>query len=807
MTDSFWSDVRQAARRLRRTPKFTFAVVATLGLAIGGNSAIFACVDGFILRPFGYPQPDRVVAVGAAFPSIAGLGEPDYVEVLSPAEYLDLRRVRSLDALLAFDFGNRNLVGSGAAERVATGLALSDPFAPFGMAPFLGRGFSPDELEPVGARVAVVSHRLWKAQLGADPGIIGRSIRVNGAATQVVGVMPPELLVLGIDLWLPWGGDPLTETRNARRFTIIGRVATGHSLVDANSELRSLAQQVGAAHASRFPEYRDWRLSARRWDQITTRDTRASGLLLLAAGIVLLLLACANVANVVLARSLGRHRETALRMALGASRLIIARQSLAETLLMGAGGGLLGLFLAQLAIVLVTRLQPQLSPEFTALGLHASLSPRVLAWTALLSIAAATLVALLPAWHTSRAVPQQVLHEGGPAATAGRRSIRLRHAVLAAEVACCVALLATAGLLVRTVINLRGVNVGVEADRVLTMRMTLPAERYRGGAQNDFFDRVIERLRAVPGVTSVSAATQLPLAAQIGRIFQVVGHPETSRLQLTTMFTAASERHFATLGMPVLEGRGVSDADRMTTPRVAVVNRAFASRFLDGRALGARLLVGGDELSIVGVVGDARNQGILQPPAPEMFIPLHQQQGWNQVFLHVRATASPAAVLPGVRAAIAELDRDQPVYFVRTLDEVRDDGVVEQRGTMSIVTLAAMVGLALVAVGIHGVVAYTVSARTRDIAIRIAVGAKREAVLWLVMRDVLTLVGIGAAIGLAIVMIAGSTLRAVVVDVAPTDPPTLLSATAMLALVAIACASPSAWRACTIDPARALKCE
>ena len=233
----------------------------------------------------------------------------------------------------------------------------------------------------------------------------------------------------------------------------------------------------------------------------------------------------------------------------------------------------------------------------------------------------------------------------------------------------------------------------------------------------------------------------------------------------------------------------------------------FATRFLGGRALGQRLQVGQDQISIVGVVADVRNQGILRPAAPEVFIPLHQQQGWNQVFLHVRTVGTPSVVLPAVRAAIAELDRDQPVYFVRTLDEVRDDAALEQRGAMSIVTLVAIVGLALVAVGIHGVVAYTVTSRTRDIAIRIAVGANRERVLWLVMRDVLRLVGVGAAIGFALVVMAGSTLRAVVVDVAPTDPAILLGAIAVLTVAAVLCASPPAWRACTLDPARALKCE
>jgi len=807
MIDSLWADVRQAARRLCRTPRFTIAVVATLGLAIGGNSAIFACVDGFILHPFGYPQPDRVVAVGSAFPSIAGLGQADYVEVLSPAEFLDLRQVRSIETMLAFDFGNRNLVGSGAAERVATGLALTDPFGPFRTSPFLGRGFTAGELAPGGARVAILSHRLWEAQLGADPRIIGRSIRVNGVATQVVGVMPPELLVLGIDLWLPWGADPLKEARNARQYTVVGRLAAGRTLDDANADLRALAQRVGAAHAAQFPEYRDWQLSARPWDQVTTNDVQASAVLLLASGTVLLLLACANVASVVLARNVGRRREIALRMAMGASRMIIARQVLAEAFLLGAGGGMLGLLLADGLVDVVTRLQPQLSPELTALGLHADLSPRVLAWTAVTAMVAATLVALFPAWQTTSAVPQQALHDGGPAATAGRHAVRVRHGLLAAEVALCVALLATAGLLVRTVANLSRVAVGFDTHRILTMRMTLPTERYRGAAQNAFFDRVIERLSAVPGVTSVSAATQIPLASQIGRTFQVVGRPETSRTQLTTMFTVTSDRHFATLGMPLLEGRGFSTADQIDAPRVAVVNRMFATRFLGGRALGQRLQVGQDQISIVGVVADVRNQGILRPAAPEVFIPLHQQQGWNQVFLHVRTVGTPSVVLPAVRAAIAELDRDQPVYFVRTLDEVRDDAALEQRGAMSIVTLVAIVGLALVAVGIHGVVAYTVTSRTRDIAIRIAVGANRERVLWLVMRDVLRLVGVGAAIGFALVVMAGSTLRAVVVDVAPTDPAILLGAIAVLTVAAVLCASPPAWRACTLDPARALKCE
>jgi len=490
MFETIPGDVRAAARRLRRAPRFTLTAALSLALAIGGNSAIFACVDGFILHPFSYAQPDRVVAIGAAFPSIAGLGEPDYVEVLSPAEFLDVGAVRSIEHLLAFDFGNRNLTGSGGAERVATGLALTDPFAPFGVGPLLGRSFTADELKSAAARVAIVSHRLWKSQLGADPRIVGKVIRVSGVATEVVGVMPPELLVLGIALWVPWGGDPLRESRNARQYTVIGRLAPGATLAAANADLQGLARRVADAHASGFPEYRDWRLSASPWDQVNSGDARSAGMLLLGAGALLLMLACSNVANVVLARSLGRRRETALRIAIGASRIDIARQVVAEAFLLGAGGGVIGLVIANGLVQVATALQPRLAPDLTALGLHAELSPRVLAWTAIISIASAVLVALLPVWQATAAIPQQALHDNGHSATTGRRSARLRHGLIVAEVAMCVALLSAAGLLLRTVVNLRNVNAGVDTHRVLTMRMTLPVQRYRGGAQNAFFDHL-----------------------------------------------------------------------------------------------------------------------------------------------------------------------------------------------------------------------------------------------------------------------------------------------------------------------------
>ncbi|MCC7124174.1 MAG: ABC transporter permease, partial [Acidobacteria bacterium] len=448
-------DIRHAARQLWAQPGFTAVAVLSFALGIGGNAVIIAFVDGLILRPFAYPEADRVVSVGVTFPRVSD--EERFIEALSPHEFFDIRQARTITSIAAFDLGNRNISGGDRPERVAAGLALTDPFGPFGLKPALGRGFTTDEIQPGGRHVAILSHRLWQGRFGGESDIVGRVVQVNGTPTEVVGVMPPELLILGVDLWIPWGGNPLEVPRNLRQFTLVGRLAPNATLEQANAELAAIAAQTAAAHSARFKEYENVRLAVTPWTEALMREVRPWASLLLGAVALVLLIACVNLSTLLLVRSTMRQREIAVRLALGAGRLGIARQLLVEVSLLALLGGAAGVLLATVGLPVVVGLVP---PQANSLGLTAAINGRVLAWAALLTTSAAVIVSLLPVFQATRTAPQDTLKANGRGATAGTSPRRLRHALVVSEVALAVLLLAGAGLLLRSFVKLQNVDLG-----------------------------------------------------------------------------------------------------------------------------------------------------------------------------------------------------------------------------------------------------------------------------------------------------------------------------------------------------------
>jgi predicted permease len=798
-------DFRNAARGLSRNPRWAVIALATLALGIGGASTIFAFVDGFVLNPFAYPEASRLVAIGAAFPRQSA--SERFIEVLSPPEFADIGRATTLRQVTAFDAGNRTISGGDRPERVFTALFMTDPFATFGLRPLHGRGFTPDELAPNGPRAAVLSHRLWQSRFGGELSLVGRTIRINGEPATVVGIMPPELLVLGADLWLPRGTIASAEPRGMRLLTVLARLAPGASLDSANTELAAIAARASVAYGGEFREYGDWRLVAKPWPDVVTGEFRSAGFLLLGAVGLVLLIACANLANLLLARSASQEREFAVRLTLGASPLTIARQVLAETLLLSIVGGMLGLLVAQLGLRAAVDLIPA---RMGVLGVTASLNANVLIWTALVSAGCAVLVALMPLLHAMRVVPGGTLSALGRSHTHGPAPQRMRSALVVAEIALSVTLLAGAALLGLSFYKLSRVEPGIDPQNVLTMRLTLPRQTYRGEAINQFFQQALDRLAALPGVVTTSAASQLPLSAFAGTRVRVIGDDVPGTTIPTAWITVASDAYFSTFQIPLVAGRAFTTGDRASSPRVAVVNQAFVARFLRGRdPLRSRLDIGPPNdpriVDVVGVASNVRNQGIAQPSEPEVFVPMHQQTAWNQLFVAVRWQGDASALLPSIRSTIAGIDPEQPIYAIATLEDALTESSFQSRVSSVLLGLFALVAVALAAIGVYGIMSYAVAMRTREIGIRMAIGAQRAQVIRLVLGQSVRLTVAGLVTGLGLSLAAAPLLRRLLFDVQPTDPVAMTGVALAVGVVALSAAWWPARRASLIQPASAIR--
>lgn len=803
--DTVLHDIRQAIRSFAHRPGFAAVAVLSFALAIGANTAVYGVLDGFVFNPFPYPQPDRLVAVGVTFPRLSS--ETRYIEILSPAEYHDIRTdSRSFASIGGFDLGNRNITGGDVPERVFTGLLLDDLFPVLGVPPALGRGFTAEELAPGGPPAAIISHRLWQSRFGGDPGILNRPVRIDGRATSVVGVMAPGVVLIGTDLWIPWGGNPADVPRNARQFNILARLAPGTTLGDANAELAAIAGRVEAAERARFAEYEGWRLVATPWAAALLQDVRPAAFLLLGAVGLVLLIACANLANLFLARATTRQRELAVRLALGAARWRIARHLLTEALLLAIAGAGAGLFIAYAAFRSAGALIPA---QFQMLGLEAGFNPRVLVWSAGLALVSAAIVALLPMVHAARTDPHDSLKSDARVGAA--RGGRARQAFVVAEIAISVVLLLGAGLLLRTMQNIQRVDPGFNPDGVVTMRLTLPRGKYQDEAANAFFDSLIERLSALPGVSAVAAASQFPPLGSFQTQFSPPQAGADSSTLPTALITVSTPEYFRTLGVPLRAGRSFEASDTLAAPPVAIVNEAFVSRYLQGEPLGQRILIGSPTrqraATVVGVVTDHRNTGPAQPVRPEIHIPMRQQTAWNQLFVLVRSAQTADAVVPAVRQTVVALDSDQPVYAIQTLRSAMSTATFQQQLTASLLGIFAAVALVVAAIGIYGVLSYAVSARTRELGVRLALGARPREVLWLVIRQVLVLAAIGLALGLAALAAGGRAMEGLLLGVSPLDPLTIGAVSLVLGAAALGGAWVPASRASRIDPVEALRCE
>lgn len=798
-------DIRHAGRVLRRAPGMAAMVVLTLGTGIAACTVVLSMVDGMVLNPFPFPQPDELVGVGSAHPRLER--ELGFRENMSPAEYVDVRdNARTLEHVVAWDMGQRAISVDGVSENLLTGFWWGDAFATLGMPPALGRGFTAEEVVS-GEQVAIISWRVFRDRFGADSSLVGRTVRVNGDAYMLVGVMPPRALIYGTDMWLPMGGTPEQFSRDGRQFQLLARLVPGATLADANAELETLARRVESAHGREFPEYAGWSMHARTWNDINVQSLRITAFVLLGAVVFVLLLICTNVASLLVGRATGRSRELALRAALGAGRGRLVRQLLTESLVLALAGGLLGIGLGWVGVQGLMDVISSLAFEVPG---DVVLNVRVLAAAVGVSLIAGVLFGMAPALYAGRTDLRGTLSASGNALTLTRSRLRVQRTLVAIEVALSLVLLTGGGLLIHSFVKLGAVDPGFRTENVLTMRLTLARERYGSEQIESFFHELSERVSTLPGVRSAAVANQFPPGVFSRGPFEIEGSPSPDADDMpTVVISIVSPGYFETMGIPLVRGRTLQAGDRENTPGVVVISRAAADRwFPEGDALGRRLRIDdeGDWLQVVGVVGDTRNVGVDAQPEPEIFVSTQQLLGpWNQLFLLVSTMADANAMLPAVRAEVAAMDPEQPVYMVRTVAEAFAQEQTQRRVATTTLTFFGAFALLLAALGIYAVSAYSVSQRTREIGLRMALGASRGSVLSLVVRQSLLPVVIGAAAGLVGALLVGSVLRDMLFEVDTVDIATLVGVMLLFGAIATFASWLPARRGTLLDPVAALR--
>jgi putative ABC transport system permease protein len=800
---SLAQDIRYGVRSIRRNPSFSLLVAATLALGIAANTLVFSVVDGVVLHPFPFPDAGRLVGVGTGYPKLnADLG---FFENLSSPEYLDIaQQSTSLEHVVAWDMGNRQVTFGDVTENLFSAFWWGDAFPTLGVQPVMGRGFTPGELER-GDRVAILSHRVWRDRFGADANLVGGRILMNGEPWTVIGIMPEGTLIYGTDLWIPMGVPASRFPRNRRQFQVIARLRDGVTLSQANAELATIAGRVETEYGRQFEEYTGWQIQAMTWNDVNVRSLKPAALILLGAVMFVLLLVCANVANLLLARGSGRHREIAVRAALGAGRRRILGQLLAESVVLAVAGGAIGAFLGWFAVRGVSHV---LSAFPLPVPGEVSVNGRVLLFTAVVSVCAGLVFGLVPALHAARFDLQRALQAESQAVAGSRSRLRLQRAFVVVEVALALAIVAGSGLLVNSFLHLRRVEPGFDPASVLTMRLTLASGRYDATAIEPFFQQLRERVGAIPGVVSVATTSQYPPLTFSRSQFSIEGTAVADENRLpVALTTLASPGYFETLRIPVLRGRSFTGADRADGQWVVVVNEAAAHEFFDDNAIGQRIRVGQSPwMEIVGVVESTKNRGMDQPAAPELFGSTLQLSGLNnQMYLVIRTRGTPRGLLPAVREAVRSIDAEQPIYQIRTLEQAIAGTQATQRVSMITLTLFGLFALVLAGIGVYGVVAYGVSQRRREIGLRMALGAEGSQLRGMVVRQALVPVAIGVVIGLAGALAIGRLMASMLFEVGGADPVALSAAALVLGTAAFLASWLPARRASNLDPIRALR--
>jgi putative ABC transport system permease protein len=792
--------LRHALRSLRRAPAFTLAALTTLALGIGANTAIFSVVDGVLLNPLRYPDPDRLVVVWGRHEAIGQ-------ETASLPDFLDWRsEARSFESLSAMTHTRFNLTGSGEPEVVRGALTTAGLFRTFGVVPTVGRGFRDDEERGAAPRAALLGEGYWRRRFGGDRDVVGRQVQLSGIPYTVVGIVPATLqLAQPVDVWAPLATDT-TRPRRADFLTVFGRLRPGVDLERVQAEMTTIARRL----ESQYPETNQgWGAEVVDLKEQMVGEIRPALLVFMGAVGLVLLVGCANVANLMLARVAGRSRELTIRAALGASRARLAGELLLESVVLGLLGGALGLVLAVWGIEALRSLQPGTIPRIGEIGLD----PRVLGFALGLSLLTAVLSGLAPMWRLARRDLHEGLTEGSRGVAGGGGIRRARTVLVQAEVALAFVLLAGAALLLRSFDRLQQVDPGFSTDRILTARVTLPRAKYQEDAQRAAFgEQLLIGVGNRPGVRSAALVSDAPLGDSPPYLsFEIQGVPPRTdgTVQDAEVF-AASPEYFRTLQIPLIQGRLYDIGDGAGSRGVAVVNQALARRFWSGRsALGARITLDdpADPASwrtIVGVVGDVRQERLSDQAYPQIYLPFVQSPSRSMV-LAVRAHGDAASLVPAIRGSLAELDPDLPLADIATLEERKAVSLARPRVNAAVLGAFALAALLLAAVGIYGVVAYGVVQRTRELGIRMALGAGGGNLLTMVIRQGMTPVLVGMLLGLAAALAGGRVLRSLLFGVDATDPLSFAAVILFLAGVSLAAIYLPARRAARSDPMVALR--
>ena len=802
--DNLTQDLRFGLRLLRKNPGFTAVAVFTLALSIGANAAIFDVVNGVLLKPLPYKEPDRIVRVFENSPRF-----PKFP--ISPANFLDYRERNDVfDDFATFARGDLDLSVNDRPERL-TGMRVSNGFFHLlGFEPELGRAFLPVDEINGNEHVAVISRALWERSFGKDANIIGAPVTMSGMSFTIIGVIGSGLQHVGgdyhslphggnVDVWWPLTMDP--KVRTSHFLNAIGRLRPGITREQAEARMNVIAQQLEEQH----PEDKDWRISL-----VPLRDEIVGGaqtmlLILFGAAGFVLLIACVNIANLLLATATVRQKEIAVRTALGAGRLRLVRQMLTESLLIAVAGGVAGLLVARWGIEALVALGPKQIPRLHML----SLDWRTFAFALTASLLTGALFGLAPALQISKVNLNESLKEGGRGSSGGSRHNRLRGLLVIAEVSLAFVLLIGAGLLMRTFFYLQNVDPGFNPERVLTGTIELPGARYSTGRKaSSFYRELIGRLAALPGVQGAAATSDLPWTGyDENTSFGIEGRQFSDNEYPSAQYHFATPDYFRTVAIPLLEGRFFSEADDADAPRVIVINKSMADRYWpDADAVSKRVRLWGETRMIAGIVGDLKDSPGELRAKPGFFFPVNQQAPSGLVLV-VRTERDPMSLLAAMRSEIAALDKELPLSDVRTLEQIARAAVARTRFTMLLLSVFAGVALLLASVGIYGVVSYSVTQRTHEIGIRVALGAQRRDVIGLVARQGMTLVVAGMGAGLAAALVLTRAMSSLLFGVSAADPITFAGIAVLLMGVALGACFVPARRAMKMDPMVALRHE
>jgi len=805
------ADLQYAVRILRKTPVFTLAAIATLALGVGANTAIFSVIHAVLLQPLPYPQPEKLLTVWET-----NIHSPDEPEIVSAPNFLDWQRLNDVfERMAAYEHQNYNLAGQNEPEQVQGMRVTGSLFPLLGIQPYLGRTFLPEEDQPGKNRVVVLSYGLWRRRYSADPNLLGKPIRINGDSYTVVGVMPRQFQFTDTRyaLWIPMAFNAEDQGRGSHSFLVVARLKPGATMAQAATEMAAIGRRLSAQYPTENADKGAAIIPMSEWQ---VKEMRPILFALLGAVGFVLLIACSNVANLLLARAAARRKEFALRTALGASRFRVIRQLLIESAVLALAGGAAGVLLAVWGLNLLARILPNFIKfvpfrQLDQLGVDSN----VLIFALLVSLATGMLFGLAPALQASRTDLNESLKEGGTRGSSSHRANRLRALLVVSEVALALIVLTGAGLLIQTIARLTGVEPGLNPHNLLTMTIALPqTDTYGAPERARFCEDVGERVGAVAGVRSVSAVSHLPLAGGgAGRDFVIQGRPDPSPSdEPSANYSLICPNYFQTMGIPLLKGREFSARDTVNAPQVVIVNDSLAKRYWPNEdAVGRTFKLGGPRstapwLTIVGVVRDTHFWSLDYQIVPQMFRP-YTQAAWPIMTVVARTAGDPVVFATAIRKAAGDIDREQPVSNVITMEQVIHDSLGFRRFPMLLLGTFAMVALVLAAVGIYGVMSYSVAQRTQEIGIRMALGANRGEVLRLILGRSLVPVLAGVGIGIAGALALTRVLTSLLFQVSASDPFTFTVVSLLLISVAAIASLAPAVKAASVNPVIALRHE